>query len=61
MLLEFCAKETGGYRYLWIDTDGKTFKSMHLDFISVSVPLVRASDISTILNKCLSNNYKEVH
>ena len=60
MLLEFCAKETSGYKYLWIDTATKTFKQMHLDFISLAVPLVRAKDINTIRSNCARNNYKEV-
>lgn len=60
MLLEFRTKvEDNGCKYLWIDTCAKTFRAMHLDFISLDVPQVRASDIDTIRNNCLRNGYKE--
>lgn len=60
MLLEFRTKATDdGCKYLWIDTCTKTFRVMHLDFISLDVPQVRASDIDTIRSNCLRNGYKE--
>lgn len=60
MLLEFRTKTAeNGCNYLWVDTCAKTFRAMHLDFISLDVPQVRASDIDTIRNNCLRNGYKE--
>ena len=60
MLLEFRTKTTkDGCNYLWVDTFEKTFRMMHLDFISLDVPQVRASDIDTIRSNCLLNGYKE--
>ena len=60
MLLEFRTKTAeNGCNYLWVDTCAKTFRAMHLDFISLDVPQVRASDIDTICNNCLRNGYKE--
>lgn len=61
MLLEFRTKTTeDGCKYLWVNTCEKTFRVMHLDFISTDVPQVRASDIDTIRSNCLHNGYKEV-
>ena len=61
MLLEFRTKTTkDGCKYLWVDTCAKTFRVMHLDFISLDVPQVCASDIDTIRDNCLHNGYKEV-
>lgn len=61
MLLEFRTKaKEDGYKYLWIDTCAKTFCVMHLDFVSLDVPQVRASDIDTICSNCLRNGYEEV-
>ena len=62
MLLEFRTKATAadGCKYLWVDTDEKTFCLMHLDFVSLDVPQVRASDIDTIRGNCLRNGYKEI-
>lgn len=61
MLLEFRTKATDdGCRYLWIDTCAKTFRVMHLDFVALDVPQVRATDIDTICGNCLRNGYKEV-
>lgn len=61
MLLEFRTKaEDNGCKYLWVDTCAKTFRAMHLDFVSLDVPQVRTSDIDTIRNNCLCNGYKEV-
>lgn len=60
MLLEFRTKvEDNGFKYLWVDTCAKTLRAMHLDFISLDVPQVRASDIATIRSNCLRNGYKE--
>lgn len=60
MLLEFRTKvEDSGCKYLWIDTCAKTFRVMRLDFVSLDVPQVRASDIDTIRDNCLRNGYKE--
>lgn len=60
MLLEFRTKTTkDGCKYLWGDTCVKTFRVMHLDFVSLDVPQVRASDIDTIRDNCLRNGYKE--
>jgi hypothetical protein len=60
MLLEFRTKvENNGCKYLWIDTSAKTFRLMHLDFVSLDVPQVRASDIDTIRSNYLRNGYKE--
>ena len=59
-LLEFRTKvEYSGCKYLCIDTCSKTFRVMHLDFVSLDVPQVRASDIDTICSNCLRNGYKE--
>ena len=61
MSLEFRTKTTkDGCKYLWVDTCTKTFRVMHLDFVSLDVPQVRASDIDTIRDNCLHNGYKEV-
>lgn len=61
MLLEFRTKTTGCVcKYLWVDTCAKTFRVMHLDFVSLDVPQVRASDIDTICGNCLCNGYEEV-
>lgn len=61
MLLEFRTKTTAdGCKYLWIDTCAKTFRVMHLDFVSLDVPQVRASDVNAIRSNCLRNGYKEV-
>ena len=61
MLLEFRTKAAAdGCKYLWIDTCAKTFRAMHLDFISLDVPQVRTSDIDTIRGNCLRDGYEEV-
>ena len=62
MLFEVRTKATAadGCKYLWIDTDAKTFCLMHLDFVALDIPQVRASDIDTIRSNCLRNGYKEV-
>lgn len=61
MLLEFRTKATAdGCKYLWIDTCAKTFRVMHLDFVSLDVPQVRTSDIDTIRDNCLRNGYEEI-
>lgn len=62
MLLEFRTKATvsDGCKYLWVDTNAKTFCLMHLDFVALDIPQVRATDIDTICNNCLHNGYKEV-
>ena len=60
MLLEFRTQTAeNGCNYFWVDTCAKTFRAMRLDFISLDVPQVRASDIDTIRNNCLRNGYKE--
>ena len=61
MLFEFRTKATAadGCKYLWVDTCTKTFCLMHLDFVSLDIPQVRASDIDTIHGNCLRNGYKE--
>ena len=61
MLLDFRTKvEDSGCKYLWIDTCAKTFRVMHLDFVSLDVPQVRTSDIDTIRYNCLRNGYEEI-
>lgn len=62
MLLEFRTKATAadGCKYLWVDTCTKTFCVMHLDFVALDIPQVRATDIDTICSNCLRNGYKEV-
>lgn len=62
MLLEFRTKATAadGCKYLLVDTCAKTFCLMHLDFVAIDIPQVRAADIDTICNNCLRNGYKEV-
>lgn len=60
MLFEFRTKTAAnGCKYLWIDTCAKTLRVIYLDFVSLDVPQVRASDIDTIRNNCLRNGYKE--
>lgn len=61
MLFEFRTKATvDGCKYLWVDTCAKAFRVMHLDFVSLDVTQVRASDIDTIRNNCLRNGYEEI-
>ena len=62
MLIEFRTKATAadGCKYLWVDTCTKAFCVMHLDFVALDIPQVRAADIDTICNNCLRNGYKEV-